>query len=281
MRIRAIKEIATVETDISIAVRESDTQSVTVPMTTTDYLYFGQAFPFNHFYFKLGTVNVVPATINIDYWDANGWHPVIDKFDETSLAGASLGQDGYITWVPNKKYNWAHEDTIDTNGRVRITGIDTITVYDYYWIRVSFSANLTAGTSINWVGNKFSNDIDLYKEYPVLNSSSFLTSFAAGKTTWEDQHILGANEIMDDLVAKKIIFHPGQILDRLTFKMMSVPKVAEIIFNSLGDDYVNDRTNAYNLYIRRFSKDIYNIDNDLDGRLSTTEQTVRQGGLYR
>ncbi len=157
----------------------------------------------------------------------------------------------------------------------------TITVYDYYWIRVSFSANLTAGTSINWVGNKFSNDVDLYKEYPVLNSSSFLTSFAAGKTTWEDQHILGANEIIDDLVAKKIIFHPGQILDRLTFKMMSVPKVAEIIFNSLGDDYVNDRTNAYNLYIRRFSKDIYNVDNDLDGRLSTTEQTVRQGGLYR
>ena len=127
----------------------------------------------------------------------------------------------------------------------------------------------------------FGVDNDLYKEFPVLNSSSFLTSFAAGKTSWEDQHILGANEIIDDLIAKKIMYHPGQILDRITFRMMSVPKVAEIIFNALGDDYVNDKEKAYALYIRRFSKDIYNIDNDGDARLSNNEMTVRQGGLFR
>lgn len=281
MRIRAIKEISTVETDISITVRDADTSLVVIPCTTTDYLYFGQAFPFNHFYFKMGVVNIVPSVAKVEYWDGNQWRQVVDLFDETSLNGASLGQDGYLTWIPNKQYNWANEDTIDQNGTVRITGIDAITVYDYYWIRVSFSANLTATTSLNWIGNKFTNDTDLYKEFPVLNSSSFLTSFAAGKTSWEDQHILGANEIIDDLIAKKIIFHPGQILDRITFRMMSVPKVAEIIFNALGDDYVNDKEKAYALYVRRFSKDIYNVDNDGDARLSNNELTVRQGGLYR
>lgn len=281
MRIRAIKEVSTVETDISISVRDSDTSLVTIPLATTDYLYFGQAFPFNHFYFKLGTPNIVSCNAKVEYWDGNQWRQVIDLFDETKLSGASLGQDGYMTWIPNKQYNWANEDTIDQNGRVRITGIDTITVYDYYWIRISFSANLTITTSLNWVGNKFTNDTDLFKEYPVLNSPSFLTSFAAGKTTWEDQHIIAANEIIDDLIAKKIIFHAGQILDRLTFRMMSVPKVAEIIFNSLGDDYTNDKEKAYALYVRRFSKDIFSVDNDGDARLSNAELTVRQGGLYR
>lgn len=281
MRIRAIKEISSTETDISVSIRDSDSSLATLPLTTTSYLYIGQAFPFNHLFFKFGTVNVIDSILKVEYWDGTYWRQAIDLFDETSLSGKTFGKDGFITFIPNKRYNWSNDDTIDQNGNVKITGIDTITVYEFYWIRLSVSANLTAGTTLNWLGNKFSDDTDLFKEYPVLNSSSFMTSFAVGKTTWEDQHIIGANEIIDDLTAKRIIYHPGQILDRIPFRMMSVPKVAEIIFNSLGDDYQNDAQKAYQLYLRRFSKDIFPIDQDNDARLGRQEQTTRQGQLYR
>lgn len=281
MRIRAIKEITSTETDISVAIRDSDTNLATLPMTTTSYLYIGQAFPFNHLFFKFGTVNSINSVLKVEYWDGTYWRQVIDLFDETSLNGKTFGKDGFVTFIPNKRYNWSKDDTIDQNGTVKITGIDTITVYDFYWIRLSVSVDITAGTTLNWLGNKFADDTDLFKEYPVLNSSSFMTSFAVGKTTWEDQHIISANEIIDDLTAKRIIYHPGQILDRIPFRMMAVPKCAEIIFNSLGDDYNNDKEKAYQLYLRRFSKDIFPVDQDGDARLGTVEQTTRQGQLYR
>jgi len=103
----------------------------------------------------------------------------------------------------------------------------TKVVYDKYWVRISFDLTLGATCALSFIGNKFSDDTDLFYEYPIFNSSNFLTAFKSGKTDWEEQHVKAAELIIDDLQKKSVIIGAGQILDRKKFIGASVCKVAE------------------------------------------------------
>lgn len=244
-------------------------------VASEDYIYIGNIVPFNHFYLKMGTASVASTTMSIHYWTGNTWQEVVEVDDETE----GLTQDGYITFVPDRDYKWIEADT---NGQgQQVTGLTSLTIYDKYWIRISFNNNLTADSIISWIGQKFSNDDDLGSEYPDLVRSSVLTAFESGKTTWEEQHIRAAEIIVQDLISKQVIFAKGQILERSGYMLASVSKVAELIFNSFGDDYADQKKNARNEYESRMDKNIYDIDANLDGELTEGEMTNRQGFMTR
>lgn len=245
-------------------------------VTGQDYIYIGSDLPFNHFYIKMGsTVNAVAATMNIELWDGDEWIDVVEINDETGGLFAS----GYVDFVPDKDENWNQEST--NHKGEQVTGLTSLVIYDQYWIRISFNATMTASTIVSWIGHKFSDDTDLYSEYPVLNSTTLKTAFEAGKTTWEEQHVRAADLLIKDLKSKAVIVSADQILKREDYRMAALCKTAQIIFQSMGDDYADDVIAAKNEYGARLDLSIHQVDQNADGRLDPKEKQHRVGFMTR
>lgn len=249
-----------------------------------DYFYIGNIAPFNHFFLKLSTPSVASSNMKVEYRSTSGWERCIELFDETE----GLTQDGFVTFVPNKNTGWDRLDLkYDVDGNVEFSNNrntpdanDTV-IYDKYWVRISFDTDLTASTILSWIGQKFSDDYDLGSEFPDLLRSTVLTAFQSGKTNWEEQHVRAAEIIVRDLIAQQVIFSKGQILERQSFTLSSVSKVSEIIYNSFGDDYLDQKKSAMDEYTKRLQKSIFDVDLNGDAELSLGEMNSRQGFMNR
>jgi hypothetical protein len=240
-----------------------------------DAIYIGNIAPFNHFYIKLDTPNTANTTMNLQYWSGTGFNDVAEIIDETN----GLTQEGFVTFTPDKNEGWVEQDTSGSGGT--IDELNAVEIYDKYWLKITFSDDLDPDCVISWIGQIFSNDDDLATEYPDLVRQNVLTAFESGKTNWEEQHVKAGEMIVRDLIGKRVITSKNQILERESFKLASVSKVAQIIFNSFGDDYVDQRADAMREYQKRIDKSIYDIDLDGDARLDPYEAKARQGFLSR
>lgn len=245
-------------------------------MSSTNYIYIATDFPLNHLFVKLGTVvNLVPSTMSVSYWSGKTWTPVVHLNDYTN----GFSNSGFVEFTPNRNSNW-NLDTTSGNGN-QVTGLESITVYDQYWTRISFSVSLTPAVDVEYIGNVFSDDDDLYAEFPLFNDSNFLTCFEAGKTTWEEQHVKAAELIIQDLVRKNIIIGAEQLLDRNILRPAAVSKVAEIIFNAFGKDYVDQLNRSKNEFINRMDLSKYIVDINNNAIKDTKENAANQGWLTR
>lgn len=243
---------------------------------TGDGLYIASDFPLNHFYIKMGSVlNSNPSTILIDYWTGNGWTPVVNQNDYTD----ALGGSGFIEFTPDRDVSWVMENT-SSNGQT-VTDLETITVYDKYWVRLKVSADLTDAIELKWIGNLFSEDDDLFSEFPLFNDTEFLSAFETGKTSWEEQHAKAAEIIIQDLKRKNIILGKEQILERDVLLPASVCKVAQIIFNAFGKDYSDQLLRARDEYDKRM--DLRNFVTDLNNNAipDPIDRSMSQGWLSR
>jgi hypothetical protein len=245
-------------------------------MTTSDSIYIGSDFPLNHFFIKMGpTANTSPANIIIDYWSSSGWTPVVNVNDYTE----ALNFSGFIEFTPDRDSSWLRENTNGNGGSV--DGLESVIVYDKYWTRIKFDANLDADIDIEWLGHLFSEDDDLFSEYPIFNDQTFLTSFEAGKVDWQEQHAKAAQLIIQDLIRKKVILGAEQILDREILLPASVCKVAEIIFNAFGRDYSEQKAQAKDEYEKRIDLSKYIVDTNNNGTTDLVDVQYTQGWLSR
>lgn len=250
------------------------TENATLTYTSGDYLFIGQDLPFNHFFVKLATANAQNRTMTVEYWDGDQWRAMVEVLDDTSGLQASE----FVEFTPDRDYLWSRDHT-NYNGET-ITGLTDVVIYDLYWVRISFSGTLDE-VEISWIGNKFSDDLDLYEEHPRLNNSTLKTLFESGKTTWEAQHVKAAEIIIRDLKAQGIIHSPGQILKRQDYKLPSISQVAKLIYQGLGDDFKEDVVEMHNDYKSRLKTPLHKIDIDGDGRLGVAEKFRGQGWLSR
>jgi hypothetical protein len=249
--------------------------------TTNDYIFIGSRFPFNHVYLKFGTANATASVLSVAVWDGSGFDAVKEVFDETSLAGATFGQDGYVSWISDRSEGWSREDTADSGGTEQVTGLGDLTIYDHYWVRLAVSVNLDAGTTLALAGNRFSDDNDLGAEYPDLVRSNTMTAWddAGSKTNWEEQHVYAAKEIVKELKERQVLVHKSQILDRKDFTSAAVAKVAEIAFRGMGRDFVDDRIDAKSLFNERINRSVALIDLDQDAQVDRKEIEKINGRL--
>lgn len=257
----------------------SGTHSFTF-VAAEDAFYVGGRLPFNHLYLKMdGTnVNANSSTMTVSYWDSKEWAEAVEVIDETSVAGASLAQSGFVTWIPDKSANWVREDTNYSGNSV--TGLTSVEIYDLYWLKITFSNDLSANTAFIWAGQKFSDDDLLGTEYSDLVRSAMIAAFESGKTDWEEQHVRAAEVIVRDLMHKGYIIEKEQILERHDFELASVSKTAEIIFAGLGDDYKDNQDAARREYNDRMAKVLPRIDVNKNARIDINEK-VSQGRLVR
>jgi hypothetical protein len=251
--------------------------------STTDCLYIGHNFPFNSLYFNVTVPNIITSSMIVHYWNGAAWKVASRVIDETDSGGKTLAQSGYITFVPSKNSPWFMQDTVDSSGNEWISGMGSVEIYDKYWMRITFSTSLTATTAAKWIGTKFSNDTDLGVEYPELINSSLIAGYKTGKTTWDEQHILAAQIIENDLKAKNLINDKVQLIEREQLVTSSVSKVAEIIFNGLGQDNQVDVLAARDEYNRRIVSNKFTVDKDADAIVDLDEKRENSavGRFYR
>lgn len=250
-------------------------------VSADDRLYIGSALPFNHRYFLVSTVNSNASVVSVEIWDGDEWVAAKDVIDETDVSGVSLGQSGNISWTPDKDEFWSRDDTDDMTS----SGIETLEIYNLYWARLTWSADFSASTALQFVGQKFSEDVDLGVYYPHLNTSAQRLKFnngVSGKNDWADQHFAAAEEIIRILEARsdKIIFNRNQILRWDIFKEAAAHKVAEIIYNAYGDDKKDDAERARKYFDEAMTRGVFSIDLDADGRLDEDER-FRSSSIVR
>ena len=240
-----------------------------------DFFYIGSRLAFNSIYFKLNASNTLPTSMIIEVFDGQNWVLVNELIDETE----GFSKSGNITFVPDRDSQWQVSDT-NSSGQV-VDGLESVKIYDKYWIRVSFTDDLDADCSLLWVGSIFSDDSDLGAEYPDLVKTSVISAFQSGKLHWEEQHVKAGEVLIQDLMINRVIMESGQMLEREDYRIASVQKVAEIIFNAFGDDYTDQKQRAREEYQRRLSNPMKKIDTNFNGVEEKSESFSSQGWLSR
>lgn len=258
-------------TEVTKEIQKLDLNSYSLNYVAGDFIYIASDFPFNHLYFNLGaSSNIIDAQMKIEYWGL-AWNQTVELRDDTD----GFNHSGFVEFTPNRQSTWTREnDSTNTIGTGK-------TVYYKYWTRLSFDVSLTAGLELQFIGNKFSDDYDLYSEYPIFDDTNFLNAFKVGKTSWEEQHLKAAELIIQDLQKKNILLDAGQILDRTRFNGASICKVAEILFTSFGTDYAEQKKAANIEYLRRLDLNQYTVDKNLNAIEEPTEKIASQGWLSR
>jgi len=259
-------------TDISTDVNDFRSGTRTFAYTSGQYLYIGSVLPFNNIYFELGTLNDITSALSVDIWFGNAWVAAVDVIDQTN----GLKLSGRIQWNTNRLKGWDFEQDSST-----ITGLSATAIYDMYWLRMSWSSSLKATTSIKYMGQKFSSDSMLFSFYPDLNSTQVLTSFASGKTTWDEQHYMAAEHIVRDLKKANVIMARSQILDYSILIDASCHKIAEIVYSAFGKPYFEQLGHARGAYKEALNLRFFNLDQNADGSLNPSERSISTSFVTR
>lgn len=241
----------------------SDVSLLTV--AAEDAIYVGSHEPFNNRYIQVMTANANASNLSVSVWDNKIFRPVVELNDETSVSGATLGQSGIVSWVPDNQHGWHIDDTAD------IAELSSITVYRFYWAKFTWDADLSGG-SIRYVGHKFSNDQEMASIYPDLLRTEVLDCFETGKTDWDEQHIRATEQIIRDLVNKQVTTSGNEILEWQRFSEAALHRTAMIIFRALGDDFANNFARAENDYRESFEIAARGIDSNRNARVDRSER---------
>lgn len=246
-----------------------------------DYIYLGSELPFNHRYISVSVANDQTSAISaVDLWNGSTWVAALDVQDFTQgTAGKTLSQSGHIMWTPDPTKSWMKDNT--NHAGHTITGLSGASIFNLYWVRLTFSADLKATTALQYIGHKFADDNDLRLVYPDLIRTAVYTQFSVGKTSWEEQHIMAAETIIRDLKQKGIVKSGNQVLDWRLFTDASVHKLAEIIYNSFGQDYRDLKQDAAQYYQKALSMVFTNTDQNKNARLDEEELVIGTGYLRR
>ena len=275
---RIIFEDDTTLLDKSIDLSTIISTSVTLNMVAVDdYLYLGSDLPFNHRYFEMATVNTSSSVISVEILDGNAWVDAVDVLDQTiGVAGKTLSQSGIISWSLARNTSWGKEDTTED-----IPALASLKIYNMYWARMKVSASLLSSTSVKYVGHKFANDEDMFIYYPDLATSQMLTSHTAGKTTWNSQHIMAAEEIILKLRKDRKVVSSNQVFDWTAFNLAAIHKCAEIAFRAFGADYKEAQDAAKTDYYKAYSGIDFAFDQNADGELDFDTEVITSAGLFR
>jgi hypothetical protein len=257
----------------------ANTESFTT-VALEDNLFIGATLPFNHFYIDATGTNAQTSEMSVSYWDGTEFQSAVELTDGTSSNGVTLTQSGFVEFVTDKNKNWAKEDTVNTSGTELIDGLGNKTIYDLYWLKIAFSADLDAVT-LNWLGSVYSNDNDLKLEFPDLDRYEVRELFEYWKNDYFEQHCIAAQMIDKELINRNIMSNENQVLTREDLKLASVQKVAALIYNAMGDDYVDNFIAAEKEYLNRIEKAYVKIDTNANARVDVQERTPFIGMLYR
>lgn len=277
--IRLIRETADVLTDLSI---ENQEEGTTVPMdiaNATDYMYLGQHFPFNNFWMQVDSVNAIAANIEIDYWagTGSGWKPALDILDATKVSGVPLAKSGVVQFSPDRSWIWHRVS--DTENEPMPLGLENLTIYNIYWLRFRYSADLTGTTTIKRLAYAFTQSQQLDNIDTQINQ--FQDSFESGKTDWDDEIYTASIQLVNDLRRRNLITHYGQVLRFDDVTMAADLKALALIYKNLGPGFRTKLEDALAEYEKVLDVGRFTFDKDLDAFVDQGEITNKVKKLVR
>lgn len=108
-----------------------------------DFLYLGAHMPFRGVNIDVDGANGNASVLTVKYWDGDSWAD-ISATDGTIVTGASLGQDGAVTWtIPSA---WA-PTSLRSSGDFAVGA--PMVGNKYYWTRWEWSAALDAAVTLD------------------------------------------------------------------------------------------------------------------------------------
>lgn len=128
-----------------------DTSPVAV-VAADDKIFFGRVKPFSAIYVEMGVVNTNASIMSVKYYDSDA----ADFIDVTNLVDETKGftRSGFVQFKnPASDISGTIWDTTTVNAVVQ------------YWIEITFSANLSATTSIKGINIVYSDDKDMNRVY--------------------------------------------------------------------------------------------------------------------
>lgn len=267
--------------DLSITLNSIASGSSTLPVVALeDAFYVASDLPFNHLFIRVSTANILDSTMTVSLWDGSAFTAAVDLIDETAVGAKTLGQSGVVSFKLNKDSSWVKRDTDDG-----ITGLTTLKIYDLYWAKITFSADLTLTTALSYIGHRFASEDDLKVFYPDLVLSTTKDKFESGKTDWNDQLIWASESVIRALKAEPNldlkIASASQILDYGVWTEATLHRCAEIIFNAFGDSYKDDRDKANLNYQNAMKVGQSRMDLNRNARLDPSLEDPRAAGVFR
>lgn len=264
-------------TDASVALSKIETGTLTLPwVALEDALYIGSTFPFNNRFISVSTANTSASVLSVELYNGSEWVAAVDLMDGTEItAGKTLSGSGVVTFQKDRSASWPKIGSTED-----IAALSTLKIYNKYWARLKVSANLLVSTAIQYVGVSFANDAQLGLLYPDVVSSNMLTAFAAGKTNWNEQHVMAADMLIDDLQNLGAITSSNQIMTAEKFKIAAIHLVASIIYRAFGDDYKDQFAQAMKDYRDAVNLAIKDIDENMNATLDESE-SYKQFGVFR
>jgi hypothetical protein len=258
--------------DLSAKLNNIHESGQIVNFESGDALYIGSDLPFNHRYFEVVSVNSNASIISVSLWDGTQWNSAVDLLDQTSTAGVALSKSGHVSWVKPKNKQWVRQDTDSGSG---ITGLSSLVIYNLYWAKITFSANVSGTTSVRFIGQKFSDDNDLKTLWPdLVRADAYAQWPSQPKTNWDDQHFEASEYVIRALKRKGQLISSSQILNWEIFREASAHKCAELIMNSMGKDWAEPRDKAAKYFNEAIELWLFDIDKDSDTILDDHEKTV-------
>lgn len=237
-----------------------------------DYLYIGAEMPFNHRHFQLGSaggdVNAVAGNVSVDIWDGGAWRAAVSVMDLTkNSSGVSFAQSGKILWTPDRSYEWGLEESTEDMG----SPLSSLKIYDKYWARLSFSGAFAF--KLAYLGYKFSRDNDMRIYYPDLVRNDVWDAYFGDSTTrtWDRLHIAAAEEIVQNLRNRRIVWSRNQILEPDQFAVAGAHKVAEMVYSpgALNQpEHMAEAVKKYNEVMGRLN---FKVDKNGDGKIQRYE----------
>lgn len=271
--LRLFKDKSGIFTDVSIENQEYG--STLLPeLSATDFLYVAQPFPFNNFFNWIKTPNSTSCKLKIEYWDGVSWRMMADTLDETSVGGKALARSGSVIFSPDPLHLWS---CIDDSSK--ITEINSVRIYNSYWIRISTDNALDPLCALNELSYCFAssgkiNDFDIEVE-------TYIDEFEAGKTDWTKEMIMASKEVVKDLKRFGIVANRGQILDIDDVSTATVYKALMIIYRHLGKSFSEKLLSAQKEYERAMSFKSFTVDKNKNAIIDVEEKNPRQNRLVR
>lgn len=266
---------ATLE-DKTVSLSTIFSDAATLDLLAGEYLYIGSTLPFNHRHFQVSTPNDVASVASVEIWTGTAWVSAVDVIDQTSVGGVTLAQAGIISWTTPRDSSWGQAASTES-----VTGLTTLKIYDLFWVRISVSVSLKATTAVQYVGHKFATDADLGGEFPDLVTSATLDAFLTGKTNWNEQHLMAAEDIVTDIRRRGIAWSGDQILNWEQFNKAGVYKVASLIMFAFGDDYRDNRAEVEKRYEKAMNLKVFDVDTNEDGKRDEEERRPPGAVLVR
>ena len=246
-------------------------------LSSSEFIYIGQYFPFNNFSVDLIEENAVTGAMTVEYWDGNEFIDMVDLLDGSTSGGATFALNGTVQFQPNKNNSWSCiSDTSDESG-FPLSGFH---LYDLYWARISVQNQLTAATKIKHLRYKFCEHNDLIAVDPEIND--YLNAWGgATKTTWDEQIYQASDNIISELRERKLIFHPGQILRFEDVHKACVYQTLLMIYSQLGESFKPKFDNYQKLYKQHLGDKRFTFDTNKNAQVEYGEQDLTQGEGFR